>query len=95
MAKNDKKAAPAAAPTVSKPKVNSKIAAAIEVIKTHQPHVKTAYFNADGEYHFHPRKGFKAVAIIDEEEDIDLEAEPETDEPIEDEPVDTGKKLEF
>jgi hypothetical protein len=94
MAKNNKPADKKAAAVQTTVKVNSKVAEAVEVIKATQPHVKTAYFNADGEYHFHPRKGFKAVPIQDEEE-IDLETEIADDEPDEDEPVDTGGKLEF
>lgn len=74
-------------------KVNDKVAKAIEVIRETQPHVKVAYFNQDGEYHFHKRPGFKAVPIQDEEEEIDLEVEEDADEdPIE--PI-GGAKLEF
>lgn len=79
----------AAAP---KGKYNEKITKAIEIITATQPHVKTAYFNADGEYHFHKRPGFKAVPIV-EEEDIDLEAEIEED--TDEDEIPAGWKTEF
>jgi hypothetical protein len=91
MAKNKQtaKAAPAVKTTTV---VNEKVAKALEVIKELYPYVKVAYFNADGEYHFHKRKGFAAVTIQEEEEtdqDIEIEEDPETD------PIDTKDKLEF
>jgi hypothetical protein len=95
MAKNNKLADKKAAAVQTTVKVNSKVAEAVETIKATQPHVKTAYFNADGEYHFHKRPGFKAVPIQDDEEEVNLEAEIGDNEPDEDEPVDTGGKLEF
>jgi hypothetical protein len=97
MAKNtNKSAAPKAAAVQTTVKVNDKIAKAIEIIKEHQSHVKVAYFNVAGEYHFHKRPGFKAVPIQDEEEDIDLEVEAETDTELDETPVGAGgAKLEF
>jgi uncharacterized FlaG/YvyC family protein len=93
--KKDNKAAKAAPAVQTTVKVNDKVAKAIEVIKEHHPHVKVAYFNADGEYHFHKRKGFAAVTIIDEDSDEpNLAAETEGDEL--EEPTDpNGGKLEF
>lgn len=83
MAKNtEKKGAEA---KKAAPKYNEKITKAIEVIKASQPHVKVVYFNANGDYHFHKRDGFKAVNIDGSaEEDIDLGAEVEETEPTED-----------
>lgn len=98
MGKNDKKtAAPKKdAPVKTTVKVTEKIAKAIEVIKETQPHVKTAYFNQAGDYHFHKRPGFAAVPITDEDdEDIDLEVETEEDEEVQEQADAGGKKLEF
>lgn len=87
----DKKAA---APVKTTVKINEKIAKAIEIIKETQPHVKVAYFNQDGAYHFHKRPGFGAVPIQAEDEEIDLEVEKsEEDEEVETNPG--GEKLEF
>jgi hypothetical protein len=87
----DKKAA---APVKTTVKVNDKIAKAIEVIKEHQPHVKVAYFNQDGAYHFHKRPGFAAVPIVEDEEiDLEVENEEESDEEVDANPG--GEKLEF
>jgi hypothetical protein len=93
MAKTNKaaKAAPVVKTTI---KVTAKVAEAIEIIKEYQPHVKVAYFNEAGDYHFHKRAGFVAVPIGEADEDTDLEVD--TDEDNEDETVDAGgKKLEF
>lgn len=85
----------AAAPVKTTVKINDKIAKAIEVIKEHQPHVKVAYFNQDGVYHFHKRPGFAAVTIQGDDEEIDLvvENEEENDEEVVTDP--RGEKLEF
>jgi hypothetical protein len=76
-------------------KITGKISEAIEIIKATQPHVKVAYFNENGDYHFHKRPGFTAVPVQDE--DIDLEVEDidpnEDDDPVKTDPG--GKKLEF
>lgn len=84
----------AAAPVKTTVKINDKIAKAIEVIKEHQPHIKVAYFNQDGAYHFHKRPGFAAVTIQGDEEDINLQVENEED--IDEVVTDpNGDKLEF
>jgi hypothetical protein len=76
-------------------KISGKIAEAIEIIKETQPHVKVAYFNQAGDYHFHKRPGFSAVPIQDEDTDLEVENE-EVDEDQDEQPVDPGgKKLEF
>lgn len=61
--------------------VSGKVKKAIEDVRQYHPHVKVAYFNADGEYHFHKRKGFTAVTIIEEDE-VEQDMEVEDDEPV-------------
>lgn len=90
MAEN--KTAPAAADTkaavVKEPTLVEK---AIANIKLSAPHVKYAWINEAGEYHFHKRPGFSKynVQVITETED---------DEPVVNEPGAAGKandNLEF
>lgn len=96
MAKKDTTKAAAdkkAAPVKTTVKVNDRIAKAIEIIKEHHPHVKVAYFNQDGAYHFHKRPGFAAVPIVEEDIDLEVENEEENDEDAETAPG--GEQLEF
>jgi hypothetical protein len=87
-----KKNASKPAPVKTTVKISGKVAEAIEIIKETQPHVKIAYFNQDGDYHFHKRPGFAAVPIQDEDTDLEVD----TDEVDEDEPAEPGdSKLEF
>lgn len=80
------------------PKYNEKITKAIEIIRTTQPHVTVAYFNADGEYHFHKRAGFKAVPIdgvAEEEIDLGPAVEDEGNEDTGADAGELGKGIEF
>jgi hypothetical protein len=94
MAKKDTKAAKSA-PVKTTIKISSKLAELIEIIKTTQPHVKVAYFNEAGDYHFHKRPGFSAVPIHGEDEDTDLEVETDEDDEDQEQADAGGKKLEF
>lgn len=90
-----KKNASKPAPVKTTVKISGKISDAIEIIKATQPHVKVAYFNEAGDYHFHKRPGFAAVPIQDEDTDLGVE-DDEIDEDQDEQPVDPGgKKLEF
>lgn len=95
MAKKYTKGAKAEAPVKTTVKISGKVAEAIEIIRETQPHVKVAYFNAAGEYHFHKRPEFAAVPIQADDEEIDLEVENEegNEEEVVTDP--DGKKLEF
>jgi hypothetical protein len=87
-----KKNASKPAPVKTTVKISGKVAEAIEIIKETQPHVKVAYFNEAGQYHFHKRPGFAAVPIQDEDTDLEVD----TDEEEETEPAEPGgSKLEF
>lgn len=86
MAKIKSKSEPGVKATVV---VSDKVAKAIEVIKNHQPHVKVAYFNGDGEYHFHKRKGFSAVVIQDDDNEQEIQVEEYISDPV------VNDKLEF
>jgi hypothetical protein len=90
-----KKNASKPAPVKTTIKISEKVAEAIAIIKETQPHVKVAYFNQAGEYHFHKRPGFVSVPIQDDE-DTDLEVDIDDVDEDEDTQVDAGgKKLEF
>lgn len=68
MAKEETKQ-PAAATVADAAKQPTKVELAIEAIQLSAPHVKYAWINSFGEYHYHPRPGFKKYYV-------GLDAEP-------------------
>lgn len=45
------------------PEEKTKVQEAIAIIAEHAPHVKVAWINDNGDYHFHKRPGFKKYIL--------------------------------
>jgi hypothetical protein len=71
MAENKKADKAAAEQPAAETAVKTKVQEAIEIIAEHAPHVKTAWINDNGEYHFHKRPGFKKYILQKEDEPAD------------------------
>jgi hypothetical protein len=87
MATKAKKTAPAIA-------TSEKVSEVVDMIREHMPHVKIAYINEKGEYHFHPRKGFAPVSI-DGGEIVDEPVKAKEESPAATATPELGKDLEF
>lgn len=75
-----KETAKQAKPAGMSDELKAKIATAITNIRKNAPHVEYAWFNENGDYHFHKRPGFVKVYVAakpepeEEEEEIVLDA---------------------
>lgn len=62
------------------PAIPEKVQEAIKNIRICAPHVKYAWIDADGAYHFHKRPGFTKYYVPATEEEVD--DEPAVNEPV-------------